>query len=143
VIASASGPEVASDAAGLFALEDMPLDFIELRVSAEGFKEAVVPVGAGAGQADDLEIELEPDQNAASIRGTVSNFQGRLVAGRVVVQPGNHSAVLDANGSFELALPAGEYTVLITAPGYDSQERVVRVAAGDVAVIVVQLQADR
>jgi hypothetical protein len=61
----------------------------------------------------------------------------------VVVQPGNHSAVLDADGSFELELPAGEYTVLIAAPGYDSQERVVRVVPGDVAVIVVQLQADR
>jgi hypothetical protein len=143
VIAIASGMSVVTDGTGLFQLENMPLDFIELRVRAEGFKEAVVPVGAGAGQADDLEIELEPDQTTASIRGTVSNFQGRLVAGRVVVQPGNHSAVLDADGSFELELPAGEYTVLIAAPGYDSQERVVRVAPGDVAVIVVQLQADR
>jgi hypothetical protein len=137
------GTSAATDAAGLFVLDGMPLSFVELRVHADGFNETVVPVGAGDGQAQDLEIELEPSHPTALIRGTVSNFRGRLVAGRVVVQPGNFTAVLDADASFELEVPPGEYTVLIAAPGYDSQERLVRVERGDVAVIVVQVQAER
>lgn len=132
-----------SDAAGLFKLEGMPLEFIELRVHAAGYDDAVVPVGAGAGQAADLEIELAPDRTIALIRGTVSNFQGRPVAGTVLVQPGNVGAVLDNSGSFELEVPPGEYTVLIKASGYGLQQRIVHVERGDVAVIVVQLQVER
>jgi hypothetical protein len=134
---------VATDAAGLFELASMPLGFIELRVRAEGFKGAVVPVGAGADQGADLEIELEPERTTALIRGTVSNFQGRAVAGHVLVQPGNVGAVLDASGNFEVEVPEGEYTVLITASGYGLQQRRVHVDRGDVAVIVVQLQSER
>lgn len=135
--------KVATDAAGLFELASMPLSFIELRVHAEGFKDAVVPVGAGADQGADLEIELEPERATALIRGTVSNFQGRAVAGHVLVQPGDVGAVLDARGNFEVEVPAGEYTVLITASGHGLQQRRVHVDRGDVAVIVVQLQSER
>jgi hypothetical protein len=135
--------KVATDATGLFAFEGMPLGFIELRARADGFKEAVVPVGAGADQGADLEIELAPERTTALIRGTVSNFQGRAVAGHVLVQPGNVGAVLDADGSFEIEVPPGEYTVLIKASGYGLQQRHVDVERGDVAVIVVQLQAER
>jgi hypothetical protein len=142
-VIEASGASAVSDASGLFQLENMPLDFIELRVRAGGFKDAVVPIGAGGAQAEDLEIQLEADRATALIRGTVSNFQGRVVAGHVHVQPGNVGAVLDADGSFEIEVPAGEYTVLIKASGYGLQQRRVRVERGDVAVIVVQLQAER
>jgi hypothetical protein len=143
-IATSDGTvKVVTDAAGLFQLEDMPLAFIELRVHADGFKAAVVPVGAGADQGADLEIEIEPERTSALIRGTVSNFQGRAVAGHVLVQPGNVGAVLDASGSFEVEVPAGEYTVLITASGHGLQQRRVHVERGDVAVIVVQLQSER
>jgi hypothetical protein len=143
-IATSDGTvKVAADAAGLFQLESMPLGFIELRIGAEGFREAMVPVGAGADQGADLEIELEPERTTALIRGTVSNFQGRAVAGHVLVQPGNLGTVLDASGNFEVEVPAGEYTVLITASGYGLQQRGVHVDRGDVAVIVVQLQSER
>jgi hypothetical protein len=142
-IEASQGSSAITDAAGLFQLENMPLSFIELRVRAAGFKDGVVPVGTGVEQAENLEIELEPEQTTGVIRGTVSNFQGRAVAGHVTVQPGDFGAVLDSSGSFELEVPAGEYTLLINTSGYGLQERLVRVEHGDVAVIVVQLQAER
>jgi hypothetical protein len=129
---------------GSFAIDAVPESAAELRVRAQGFREFSLPLAIGrpSGEAP-LEIGLERDLPEAQIRGTVRSYSGKPVAGLVHVQPGDLVRTLSTEGTFEIEVPPGEYTVLITAKGYVPQEQRIRVDKGDVTVIAVELKADQ
>jgi len=127
---------------GSFAIQGVPEGASELHVRAQGFRDFSLPLEAAKGDAP-LEIALARDLPEAQIRGTVRSYRGKAVAGLVHVQPGDLVRTLDAEGSFEIDVAPGEYTVLITAKGYVPQERRVRVEKGDVTVITVELRTDQ
>ena len=83
--------------------------------------------------------------NAATIRGTVTDPDGRLVPqARVLVLAG--AAVVttvdtDANGSFVVtALPAGDYSIAIDRDGFRAEPLAVRLAKDDDREVALRLQ---
>lgn len=67
-----------------------------------------------------------------SLTGSVSDtFGGALQGAQISVDPGNATAVSDAQGQFTItALNAGEYTVSVKYSGFDTMTRKVTLAAG-------------
>jgi hypothetical protein len=129
---------------GTFAIESVPQSATELRVRAQGFRDFSLPLSITSDAPDaPLELALERELPEAQIRGTVRSYRGKPIAGLVHVQPGDHVKTLDAEGTFEIEVPPGEYTVLITAKGYESQEQRIRVEKGGVTVIAVELKAEQ
>jgi hypothetical protein len=129
---------------GAFAIDAVPQSADELSVRAQGFRDFSLPISIDKhGGGEPLEIVLARELPDPQIRGTVRSYRGTPVAGLVHVQPGGLVRTLGAEGTFEIDVAPGEYTVLITARGYVSQEQRVRVEQGDVTVIAVELKAER
>ena len=86
-----------------------------------------------------------PDATAATIRGSVTDPDGRVVPqARVLVLAGATivaTADTDAHGSFVVSdLPAGAYTIAIDRDGFRAEPAAVRVAADDDRTVAVALR---
>jgi iron complex outermembrane receptor protein len=81
-------------------------------------------------------------QSEGSVRGTVTSAgHGAILGARVATESPGRVAVTDANGRFTLRdLPAGSYSVLVTALGYKPLRRTVSVAGGKTTSVDVQLE---
>ncbi len=94
----------------------------------------------------DIEHERGPFNGLASIVGTVTDPTGAVVPGAgfeaIEIPSGkSHHAVADASGKFNLAaLPAGDYRVHITMPGFRTASRTFTLRARDRAVLAAVLQ---
>jgi TonB-dependent receptor len=77
-----------------------------------------------------------------TLTGSVTDAEGRTLQGaQVTVDPGNESAVSDAQGLFTLAaLPNGEYTVTIKYSGFDTWTQTVTLSAGQPSHILAALK---
>src|SRR5258708_32127093 len=77
-----------------------------------------------------------------TLTGSVTDAEGRTLQGaQVTVDPGDESAVSDAQGLFTLtALPRGEYTVTIKYKGFTTWTQTVTLSAGQSSRIVAALK---
>jgi TonB-dependent receptor len=77
-----------------------------------------------------------------TLTGTVTDEQGRTLQGaRITVDPGDVSAVSDAQGLFTLAaLPNGEYTVTIKYEGFTAWTQKVTLSTGQSSHVVAALK---
>ena len=77
-----------------------------------------------------------------TLTGSVTDAEGRTLQGaQVTVDPGNESAVSDAQGLFTLAaLPSGDYTVTIKYTGFDTWTQTVTLSAGQPSHILAALK---
>lgn len=76
-----------------------------------------------------------------TVRGTVSDSAGAPVVGATVrVENTSKGAIVDKNGSFSIALPEGDYTLLVRFIGYREQRIPLRVSADTKPVRVVLFQ---
>lgn len=66
---------------------------------------------------------------AATIRGTVKDAAGQPLAGATVAIGNLRSATTDATGAFGVDVPAGEYVLRVTLPGFGAKTQ--RVSAGE------------
>ena len=134
---------VATDGKGGFMMDGLSPGEVELRASAAGFREARALVNVAAGRAAQVDIALERALPDGQIRGSVRGFDGKPLPARVRVEPLGTEVVQSADGNFELDVAPGEYTIVISAPGYQTQERSALVEHKGVTVILVELSREK
>ncbi|TDC56645.1 hypothetical protein E1212_01340 [Jiangella ureilytica] len=113
-----------------------------LRAESFGHVTAEVPVTVAAGQVLTRPIQLAT-RAMGTVAGTVTGPDGAAVGGARVELLGTPlTATTDADGAFSVAgVPAGAWTVRVTAAGHQAFERSVAVPGGGTANVDVRLRA--
>jgi hypothetical protein len=125
------------DEFGRVALELPPLG-AELKVEAEGYQsvwQSILPGASGTHT-----VTLAPRLPAGEIKGTVRNLTGQPLRARVEVLPLGLVAFSDAQGQFLIEVAPGNYTLRISAEGYEHQDRPAQVGLRGVTILVVDLR---
>jgi len=81
-----------------------------------------------------------PAEGEGQIQGNIRSFDGTPLQATVSVYPGNHKVSTNAEGSFELNLKPGRYTVRLRSYGFNSQNRTVIVNENGVTVLNAELR---
>jgi hypothetical protein len=126
--------------------------FVFTAVSAGSYVLAVVAHGYGpqqqrlelhAGDARTLQIVLKRELPQGQIRGTVRRFNGKPVVASVVIAELGIKRQTRDDGSFEIDVPPGEYSVAVNARGFRPHTRKARVELHGVAILIVELEVAR
>ena len=64
---------------------------------------------------------------------------GAAIVATIKLDPGGHTVQSDADGSFQIAVPAGTYTLTVRAPGFTSQVMKQTVRDNEVVIVNVDL----
>jgi hypothetical protein len=113
-------------------------DTRRVQITAEGFEPALAELRFEPDFT--LTVTLERTLPAAEIKGSVRSLRGGPLVATIVVVELEKSVESGADGTFHLEVPPGSYTLRISAPGHESQERTVRVEQLGVAILVVDLR---
>ncbi len=123
---------------GRFEQADVPNGVVvRVRVETPGFDTAVVELTAGKHDAGT--IVLAPAAPAGQLRGRVLDYLGHPIPARVRVEPGAVEIGVAADGSFELELVPGKYTVYFVHPDFTDQKRTIRVRNRGVVIVDVAM----
>lgn len=137
--------ETVTDAEGRFDFAELPPEKAELRADAAGFKSEHWEVEIQRPGTQLPTRTLQPGESTGLLRCLVRSFSSDALRGAQVSvrnAAGNRvgGGSTDANGALELALPPGQYRVMIEAGGYRSQRTNVQVAANEVAILNVDMR---
>ncbi len=150
VVVTQGGQErrVAPDEGGGFRAAELAPGAAVVRVEAEGYEPASAQVELRPGAT--VAIELSPRRLLPSgqLRGTVRSFDGKglLAAVRIVARDAPDAAPQELRaqgGAFQVDVQPGEYEVTISAPGFASQTRTVKVEQQGVTVLNADLRRAR
>lgn len=122
---------------GSFEITEAPEGPLTLRVETPGFDPSTVDVGAT--REGHVEIVLRPAVPAGQVRGKVVDLGGRAIAAMITVSPGDQVISVSADGSFELELPPGDYSVEFEHQDYSTQRRTIHVADRGVVILNIAL----
>ena len=129
-----------TDAQGVFTFAALPAGQYTLRVVAKGFIADQQSLDLHDGDASELRITLKRELPQGQIRGTVRRFNGKaVVASIAIAELGITQQSLD-DGTFEINVPPGEYTVEVKARGFRPQTRKAQVDLNGVAILIVELE---
>lgn len=126
-----------TDAEGRFEFEAVPEGALALEVDSDGFDP--VKLELGAEEERTREVVLHPAVPAGQLRGKVTDLSGDPLAAMVVVAPGEREVAVGGDGSFELELSPGSYTVSFRADGYQAQKRRITVKNRGVVILNIAL----
>lgn len=131
--------ETKTDAEGKYVLHEVPLGQVTVTVTAEDFEK----------QERTLEIvpempALEPQTMAMAIpgsqlRGLVRSFGGKLLRAHVTIMPMGIELDTAQDGSFQVDLEPGTYTVVVEATGFRSQRKKTEIEPHSVTILNVDL----
>lgn len=130
------GPRLLTDAEGQFEFASVEPGPVVILASLAGFADAEAKGAVGPGRTFMGQLALKalppPPPKPMTVRGTIIDEKGGPLAATVAV-PGSPEVkpVVADKGEFELAAPAGELTVEVSAPGYLKQGRRLIAKAGD------------
>jgi hypothetical protein len=114
---------VATDADGSFTTHDIAPGVVNLEISANGFEPQTLRTQINAGLATEVEIQLSPKVESV-VRGQVVDSNGKGLVGRLEFSGSSStSTATDAQGRYELALPAGVYILRAEVPGHLMKEQ--------------------
>jgi hypothetical protein len=85
---------------------------------------------------------LQAQQLISSLHGVLSDSSGAVIPAATVIANGNgaqRTTVTQADGSYTLALGAGEYKISVAFPGFNNFERSVTIEPGVTAQLPIQL----
>nr|WP_228530770.1 MULTISPECIES: OmpA family protein [Myxococcaceae] len=135
-------PPVASAAGtGRFLTYDLPAGLATLQVSHEGYEPLSQQLTLVAGQTAEFELQLKPAVKLSALLVSAS-AGGKPVAATVTLKgPKEDSVSLPAaaRGPSKLEVPAGQYTVSVTAEGFLAQTRDVQVSEGGELKVAFEL----
>jgi hypothetical protein len=144
LLTSSETLETITDAEGRYSFAQLTPQHAELVADAAGFKsgrweveivrpETVLPARA-----------LEPGASTGLLRCLVRSFDSAALHAQVSVRDleGKRlgGGTTDPGGALEIALPPGQYRVMIEAGGYRSQRSNVQIAANEVAILNVDMR---
>lgn len=133
-----------TDAEGRYGFAQLSPQQARLRADAAGFKSAEWPVEIQRPETRVPPQALEPGASTGFLRCLVRSFESAALRAEISVrdEAGKRvaSGVTDDSGALELALPPGQYRVMIESGGYRSQRTNVQVAANEVAILNVDMR---
>lgn len=129
-----------SDAEGLFVVAGLIAGPIEVTVTKDGFDSRTKTIALAPTGINRLSITLDPELPAGQIRGYIRSYSGKGISATLRVEPLGLEITAEADGSFQLDVPPGEYEVVVTAPRYRKQRRPVEVERGGVTIVNVDLR---
>ena len=132
-----------TDQDGRWRIADVPVGSARYRITSEGRDAAEGTITIVADAPVETTSTLSRALPQGEIRGVIQASNGTPIAARVVIQPVGRELTADAEGSFAIEVPPGEYDVEVSHPGHRSQTRHVTVAEQGVVVLNVQLRAGR
>jgi hypothetical protein len=136
---------VATDPQGAFAFTALPPGTYTLELRADGFtpETQTIEVGESSAQLAPLQVTLKRELPQGQIRGTVRRFNGTPVVATVSIPALKVTLTTREDGTFEIDVPPGEYSVAVTARGLRPQTRKARVEHHGVAILIVELEGGR
>jgi hypothetical protein len=130
------GVEARTGEDGAFRLEDLPPGRWSLRVGAPGFVERRLIVRVSGAGPVRIDVELSREEtgaadSTAALGGVVLDGHRMEPVAHALVEvvEADRSTLSQEDGSFSMDLRAGAWTLRVTAPGYRTLSRSVRVAA--------------
>ena len=129
-----------TNASGAYTLSNVPAGSYTVSASTSGYTTASQSVSVTAGQAATAGLALAKTVAAGSISGKVTDAStGAGIAG-ATVSDGPASATTDSTGAYTLAgVPAGTYTLTVSASGYGSGSQSVSVTSGQTTTANIAL----
>jgi OmpA-OmpF porin, OOP family len=127
---------------GAFATYRIEAGARTLVASAPGYLEKKVEVAVTPGGTVEVEIALAPRTTVAkgTLRGQVRDLRGRALSGATILIPElDQSLPIGSDGTFSIALRPGEYKVMISADGFRSQNKRIRISEGSTVILNVEL----
>jgi hypothetical protein len=126
---------------GRFRSYKLPVGKRTVTVSAKGYhdKKVAVEITEDGGS---VEVKLAPSAaiKPGTIRGTVTAVGGRRVRRATVLIPELDKSIRPGKrGKFSVDLKPGEYKVVVSARGYRTQKKTIRVVEGETVILNVEL----
>ncbi len=130
-----------TDNDGRWRFDEVPLGEAQYRITAESFDliEGTTTVTPEAPV--EAAVPMVRRLPQAEIRGVIQGGNGQPIVAHI--QIGDRELDTDAEGSFTVEVPPGEYDVTVSAPGHREQTRHVRVEERGVVVLNAQLRPGR
>lgn len=139
-IRTAAAPRVAEPGAnGDYRFGALPLGDVTVSVNADGFVAAEQPVHVAADTRAPVQVKLRATPPSGQLRGLIRSFAGKGLAASILVEPIGTQANADAQGTFTLDVPPGDYEVVIRADHFKEQRRKVHVAENGVTILNADL----
>lgn len=135
--------EQTTDASGKFTFADLEAGDYGLAVTAEGFEPAQRSVVLQPGAAAEISIPLTQELPIGQIRGTVRRFDGKPILARIVISALKIDQKTRPDGTFEIDVPPGDYSVVVSAERFSRQTRTAHVEKRGVAILIVELEPGR
>lgn len=129
--------EERSYANGAFEFKEIPEGAVELTFKTAGYDE--VKLSIEQGQEREREVVLYPSLPAGQVRGQVRDLKGEPIQAKITISPGDEEIEVGADGSFELELAPGSYTVSFEHPDLSPQKRFIRVQDRGVVILNIAL----
>jgi hypothetical protein len=132
--------ELLTDASGQFAVDQIEPGEYEVEASGSGYGSVVEKVSIDNDRVLQINIILGQIE-VAILRGVIQSYLGDPLVARVVITPGDKEVTSGPDGTFQVELGSGTYTLAISADGYKPRESSVTVeAGGPVTILNIDLQ---
>jgi hypothetical protein len=125
--------QLTTDDNGKFATE-LDAGTLDVGAVADGYEQGTAQVTVAAGAAGDVTVKLQRKVHQGQLRGQVLSFAGKPVPDAKVTV-GDKSTTTDAEGNYNIDLPAGAFDVTIEASGFSTQKRKVSIKLDAVTVL--------
>lgn len=135
--------ELTTDARGEFSFAELAPGAYELKVAAPGFVAEQRAVTLQPGATAELDVTLAQELPVGQIRGTVRRFNGKPIVATVAIAQLGIKQRTRSDGTFEIDVQPGDYSVAVTADGFRQQTRKAHVDQRGVAILIVELEPAR
>ncbi len=129
--------EERSFANGTFEFKEVPLGAVSLTIKTPGYDE--VKFSFEKGEERKREVILYPSLPAGQVKGEVRDLKGNPVQATITITPGDKVIEVAEDGTFELELAPGRYTVRFEHPDLSAQQRSIRVQDRGVVILNIAL----
>ena len=132
-----------TDQEGRWRLDEVPLGEAHYRITAENFDMLEGTTNVTAEAPVEAAAPMVRHLPQAEIRGVIQGGNGQPIVAHIRIAPIGRELDTDAEGSFTIEVPPGEYDVTVSAPGHREQTRHVTVEERGVVVLNAQLRPGR
>ena len=133
-----------TDAEGRYTFQWVPVGPATLEVVATGFQTQSWDIVVQANMPVETPRSLVPKADSGLLRGLIRSFTSEPLRAQIVVRDRRGRTVANRDsaddGHFELDLPPGNYEVTISARGYRTHRRSVRVDGNGVSILNVDMR---
>lgn len=134
--------QLAVDASGAFKTFQLPTGTQTVVATADGYAEVRAQVQVAPDGTAETTLKLAPRTSTTpgTLRGTIKALVGKSPKSATILIPAlDRSIEVDRSGEFTVSLNPGEYKVVVSAPGFRTQTKTIRVQEGSTVILNVEL----